>query len=378
MKKQEPSKLVEFNNLPKDIIFDIFSRIPLKTLCQFRVVCKKWQFHLCRNPEFRVFYHKKHKINPILIFNQQNTENPSTQLSSYFIDGTRLSQISTNFAQPLVSIFTCNGILCLISKTNVFLYDPITKLLSNLPNSKRFKSTFSWAFGYSKFRNVFKLLHFYTIEKFDNFHYCPINEVICEILSKPISDLWVDSLEEWRNLGNCPYEFLGRKNYAFVDGKFYWLVRENKFNFHCIRVMSFHLETEIFGIVCFSRNFSDRSVECLDLVEIRDRLCMTDRLPGQSSMNIWMMVKEDDGFANLWVKKYEIDLNGIDHHDVRILGHFPRRNNDDDDDEGEILMKIGQSFGFYELENGVYREMTSEVNKQEWGLQLLLNRKSIL
>ncbi|KMT14543.1 hypothetical protein BVRB_4g073130 [Beta vulgaris subsp. vulgaris] len=378
MEEEEPLKPVEFNNLPKDIIFDIFSRIPLKNLYQLRCVCKKWVFYLHENPEFRGFYHQKHKINPILLFTQQITENPTTQLSSYYIDGTQQSQISTNFAQSLVSILTCNGILCLISKTHAFFYDPITKQLSNLPNSNRFNSSFSWAFGYSSFRNVFKVLHFYTIETFDNFHYCQMQEVMCEILTKPSSDLGVDSQEEWKFIGKCPFDILGRKNYAFVGGKFYWLIGEKKFNPDCIKIMSFDLEIENFGMVSFPKTCSNRSVECLDLVEIKGKLCLTDRLPWESSMDVWMMVKEDEGFLNLWVKKYKIDLMGINHHDVRILGHL-NKNNGDFEGEGEILMKIGgKSFGFYDLDYGVYKDLVGEINMHEWGLQLMLNRKFLL
>lgn len=206
---------------------------------------------------------------------------------------------------------------------------------------------------------------------------------MCEILTKPESDLGLDTRgdENWENLGKCPFDVLGRKNYAFVDGKFYWFVGEKKFNPDCVKIMSFDIEIEGFGMNYFPKSCSNRSVECLDLVEIRDCLCLTDRLPWESSMDVWMMGKENEGFANLWEKKYRIDLMGIDHHDVRILGHLIRINGGDCEkkDDGEILMKIGgQSFGFYELGNGVYRNLGSEVNLQEWGLQLMLSRKFLL
>ncbi|XP_021772118.1 putative F-box/kelch-repeat protein At3g17280 [Chenopodium quinoa] len=379
---EEELESFEFNNLPKDIIFDIFSRIPLKHLYQLRCVCKKWLFYLHQNPEFRDFYHQKHKINPILLFTKQIMENPSTQLSSYYIDGTPITQISTNFDQSLISTLTCNGILCLITKTNAFLYDPITMRISNLPNSnpRRFDSSFGWAFGFSPFRNVFKILHFYTIEKkFDNFHYCQTQEIMCEILNKPNSDLGFESQEEWNNLGICPFDFLGRKNYAFVDGKFYWLIGEKKFNPENIKIMSFDLEFEGFGLNYFPKSCSNRSVECLDLVEIRDFLCLTDRLPWESSMDIWMMEKENKGFPNFWVRKYKVDLMGINHHDVRILGHVIKINGGDCESEGKIMIKFGgQSFGFYELDNEVFTNLAGEINFQGWDLQLMVNRKFLL
>lgn len=75
--------------------------------------------------------------------------------------------------------------------------------------------------------------------------------------------------------------------------------------------MSFDLDMEIFGMVSFPKTYSDRSVECLELVEINDKLCLTDRLP--------------------W--------------DGKIYG-----NDCESECDGKILMKIGeQKFGFYEL-----------------------------
>lgn len=373
----EETKPKEFNSLPKDLTLDIFSRLPLKTLCRLRCVCKKWLFSLNLDPEFIAFYHHKHKISPLLVFTPQINETPSTQLFSYYIDGTQLNQFSTNFAHPLAFILGCNGVLCLISNSSASFYDPITKRVSNLPNSAHFGSTFGWAFGHvsNPFHSDLKLLHFYTTEKFDNFHYCQLKEVMCEIMTEPSSHLRSNSHGQWRFLGKCPFDFLGRKQYAHVDGKIYWLIAEKKFNPDCIKIMSFHLRNENFGVVCFPKTNSNRSVECLDLVEIQDRLCLTDRLPWGSMMDIWMMKREED-FANLWVKKYKIDLVGIDHHDVRILGHLPNIN--DGEDEGEILIKFGaQSFGLYNLGNGGFRDMAGEMNIQGRDLKLLLNRRCL-
>lgn len=347
--EEEPLESAKFNSLPKDIIFDIFARIPIKNLYQLHCVCKKWLSYLHQNPEFRDFYHQKHKISPIILLHQKTTESetPSTQFSSFYIDGTPLSQFPTNFAQPLDSTLTCNGILCLISETNAYLYDPITNRLSNLPNSNppRFKTSLSWAFGYNPFRKVFKILHFYTIDKgFDNIHYCQMQEIMCEILTIKSSDLGIDSQEEWRIIGEIPFDVLCRKNYAFVDGKLYWLLGEKKIKLDGIKILSFDLENEGFGMNLFPKSCSDRSVECLDLVEIRDCLCLTDRLPWESSMDVWMMVKEGEGFADFWVKKFRIDLMGIDHHDVRILGHLIKMNGGDCDSDGEILKNWGSKF----------------------------------
>ncbi|KAL9234794.1 hypothetical protein vseg_009620 [Gypsophila vaccaria] len=209
---------------------------------------------------------------------------------------------------------------------------------------------------------------------------------MCEIITCPSSQLGLVSEEShhsWRFLGKCPWNILGRKNFTRVRLKMYWFIEEKIFNPECVKIMSFDLETEIFNMVIFPRKYSNRSIECLNLLEIKGKLCLTDRLPWESTMNVWMMVKEDEGFLNLWVKKYEIDLVGVFHHDVRILGHLSNFNNDDDndDDDGEILMRIGdKSFGMYELRSKEYREMGGEMDtiQQGWNLQLMIDRKFLL
>jgi len=318
-------------------------------------------------------------MSPLLVFTQQIKETPSTQLSSYYIDGTQLTQFSANLAQSSTPLLTCNGVLFLISKSKVFLYDPIRKSISAIPKPAHFGSTFSWALGHV--RNAFKLLHFYTIEKFDNFHYCQLKEIMCEILTIPTSEIGSDSQENWRSLGKCPFAFLGRKDYASVDDKIYWLVGEKKFDPDCIRIMSFDLRSENFGLVCFPKKYSNRSVECLDLVEIKERLCLTDRLPWESTIYVWMMMRDKEEFANdLWIKKYRIELLGIDHHDVRILGYLSTNNTGDSQSEGEILIKFGaKSFGFYDPIHGRFRDLADKITTNPGAdLQLLLDRKNLL
>ncbi|XP_074292417.1 F-box protein At3g07870-like [Silene latifolia] len=368
---------VAFNNLPKDIFFDIFSRIPLKSLYRMRCVCQKWQFFLDLDPEFRGFYHQKHKTSPILLYKNQNTENSSTQLSFHYFDSTQLHQLSTNFPQSITSILNCNGILCLISNSIVLLYDPITKRTSNLPISLNFSSTLSWAFGFSPIRNIFKVLHFYTIEINGSGNYCNAKQVMCEIITVSSSHLGLNSQKLWRFLGYCSYDILGRKDSAYVDGNIYWLIGATKSSTEYIKIMSFNVETEKFGVLCFPATYADISVECLNLVEIKDKLCMTDRLPWESTMNVWMMMEEEEGLANFWVHKYRIDL-GVFHHDVKILGHLNKINSNAFESEGEILVKLGAlRYGFYELESDVFRKLVED-NMPEWSLQHMVERKILL
>ncbi|GMH11466.1 hypothetical protein Nepgr_013307 [Nepenthes gracilis] len=364
---EQPSGL---SCLPRELLFDIFSRFPAKELCQMTGVCKKWLSLLTSDPEFVSIYHHKHKLNPLLLHTRivpsQNDGTSSIDLSFYYVDGTLQRHFTTNFDRKIISIISCRGIACLVCLSNIFLYDPVIDRSSYLPYSYS-GSTVSIALGYAPLRREFTIIHLYEVEKFDNYHYGALKDVFCEILTKPSGEIWSNSCVVWKLLGKCQFDVLSRKSYVYVDGCVYWLIAERKFNPDCIRILVFDLEKESFGVVCFPRFYSNRSVECVGMLEMREKLCLTDRLPWETTMDIWVLENRKN---NVWIKKYSMDLAHIDLHDFKILGHVPSEGG-----EGEILIKIGShSFVYYDIENCNFRSL-DKINMQGQDLQLLLNRK---
>ncbi|GAB2277042.1 hypothetical protein Dimus_011751 [Dionaea muscipula] len=366
----------EPNTLPRELLFDIFSRLPPKILCQLRCVCAKWLHLLTSDPEFVALYHQKHNLNPLLLFTDITTAGASSiNLSCYYyVDGALQSHFAAGFGGDLISILTCRGIACLIRTSKIILYDPVIYRSATVRCCSDSGSTISFAFGYAPLSRAFKIVRFYETERFDRHHYCPVKDVICEVQVQPSAKIWSSSRcsrAEWRSLGICQFDFdiLSRKPSVSVDRYVYWLIGERRFNPDCIRILSFDLEMESFGIVCFPRFYSNRSVECVGLLEMGERLCLTDRLPWESTMDIWML---QDGGGNQWRKEHSINLAGIDLHDFRIIGHVACR----EGDEGEILIKLGAlGYVFYVVRKCSFRRLKIAMEDGQ-DLQLILKRKA--
>ncbi|KAL8170870.1 hypothetical protein V2J09_022674 [Rumex salicifolius] len=338
------------NHLPRELLFDIFSRCPPKSLYRLRCVCSKWLSLLTTDPDFISLYHRHHRLSPLVLFSR------------------RAASTATGADGELVSS-------CLRIDNGLLRFKFAIGFAGEL---KSF--TCSAALGYSAIKAEFKLIHLYTFEKFDNRHYSKVKELVCEVLTVPSRAIGFDSssnsTESWRFLGKCPVNVLGRKSYVCVDGKIYWLASEKNYNPDCVRILSFDLVNEDFGFVCFPRNYSNRSAECLGLLEVGEKLCLTDRLPFETTMAVWEL---EDGQNNVWVKKYQIDLSRFDRHDMKFLGHVPSIG----DGVGEVVIKLGiQDAVVYDLDKGTFREIHSEVDDEEEGvlheLELLLNRKHLL
>ncbi|KAL7216386.1 hypothetical protein ACSBR1_028349 [Camellia fascicularis] len=109
------------DNLPYEIMEDILSRLPIKSLIRFRCVSKSW-LSLTHNP----YLIKLH-------FNRSSQENPSLILTTtiitthfraqlYLTDSQRISCNNIRFSQPNFNEFrilgSCNGLLFLVHRLN--------------------------------------------------------------------------------------------------------------------------------------------------------------------------------------------------------------------------------------------------------------------
>lgn len=96
--------------LPIDIIFEILTRLPVKTLCNLRLVCKAWHA-LISDPNFQKSHHHRSKQNPLLLLiSQQQNYHPG----SYF---RRQWQI----------VPTCLDLVCIYDIEAVYICNPTTR-----------------------------------------------------------------------------------------------------------------------------------------------------------------------------------------------------------------------------------------------------------
>ncbi|KAE8710272.1 hypothetical protein F3Y22_tig00110325pilonHSYRG00107 [Hibiscus syriacus] len=202
MRKGQPEANMT-DRLPREIIVNILSLLPLTSLLNSKLVCRAWRT-LIQDP----FLIRKH-------LDEAAGNDPSFVLESirtipdqrYFIDffdhseGKMISKKLPGFPTTMHLVDSCDGLLCLhdTSRT-VFICNPFTRV-------------------YVKLRKPVK---------------CP---TVVQILTI--------GTPFWRNLGTVPYHFYPSRSKTFVNGRFHWLSRPNKYTKASL-LISFDLETEQF------------------------------------------------------------------------------------------------------------------------------------
>ncbi|XP_057418294.1 putative F-box protein At3g16210 [Lotus japonicus] len=158
--------------LPFELVVEILCRLPVKSLLQFRCVCKSWNSLISGDPKFA----RKHlRCSPKdftrhhLIFGSTNeflfTSSP---LLSVFDDAAAIAP-STQFDHPLNNpnpsdfiVGSCDGIVCLaIDGRFPLLWNPSTGRFKDLPSleNPRLPDMYTvFGFGYNHFADCYKVV----------------------------------------------------------------------------------------------------------------------------------------------------------------------------------------------------------------------------
>ncbi|XP_059289061.1 F-box/kelch-repeat protein At3g23880-like [Lycium ferocissimum] len=131
---------------PREIISNILSRLPVKTLLQFRSVCKPWR-NLISKPNFidTHFYHSsslQHIGSPILI-HTQHVKSSDHVLSLYNPLESSVVELDNPFPfffQEMAVVGSCNGIVCLCKPPwgdVITLWNPAMRQSRNVQLSKK-------------------------------------------------------------------------------------------------------------------------------------------------------------------------------------------------------------------------------------------------
>ncbi|PHT57846.1 hypothetical protein CQW23_00209 [Capsicum baccatum] len=191
--------------LPVELISEILSRLPAKSVLQFKSVLKSW-LALISSPEFA----KAH-----LRFSVKNTEDIQHLL---ILGRFRLGIVRTDTRLA----GSCNGLILLAHYSNSqysILWNPTTGKRKTLPDYRpRWKSYASYGFGYDELHDDYKVVgifYEYIIECSD--------DVEVKIYSLR-SDCWtsVDYCGEILNNSCYSKELISPASGLFANGKLHW------------------------------------------------------------------------------------------------------------------------------------------------------------
>ncbi|KAF5447715.1 hypothetical protein F2P56_033245 [Juglans regia] len=333
------------SDFPSDILFDIFLRLPIKSLLRFRCVSPFWR-NIIDDPclayvhrtrfaeESRVLLldHPKHK--PDVTFREDHGGFLKASLS-----------LVTQFATLKAYFFEgcCNGLVCFTKSCDdslVFLFNPLrhevlalqprpcssTAQTSDPPLRKR-----KYGLGFDCSKNTYKIVRVFENQR---------NSTLCaEVFTLGRSS----SSSSWRSAigkgpDHCP--LFGRP--IFACGALHWLSiatsedDHNNNNLEGNKIVSFDISKEEFGLISTPKSF----LSC-HLLDLRGDLAIVD-CSSDRQIEIWVL-KEYAGKIKKWVKEYEIGLKApigaVDNTWIEVIGIW---------EEGEILVRYVGSFLSYD------------------------------
>lgn len=184
--------------MPTGVVVEFFSRVPMKSLLQFRCVSKSW-LALLSSFEFIKFH---------LNLSANNNTNPKV------VEESNLDYLMENSSISFLIKGSVKGLICLVNREKeLFLWNPSIrnhKKLSYYRIESRNAIRFRYNFGYDKIHGDYKVVRIFNNNRFlNNFH-----EVTIYSLKN----------NSWRRI-NCPRneaQFISRDKY--VNGKFYWAI----------------------------------------------------------------------------------------------------------------------------------------------------------
>ncbi|MCH83740.1 F-box/kelch-repeat protein [Trifolium medium] len=231
--------------LPEELVFQILLRLPVRSLLEFKRVCKSWKT-LISDPKFAKSHLQNLKMNPSIthqhIFTSLLIYEPSK--IAYFPVKPLLENRSERPTTKLVElcmenrfliIGSCNGLLCLFDMDQgyVKLWNPSigfeSKKSPTLDCYDKWSITYN-GFGYDHINDKYKLL---VVVGRSGSNY-----------SEKVTQIYTFGGTSWTTIQNFPssINFVGK----FVNGTLNWVIIKSGVSSNQTVILSFDLEKETY------------------------------------------------------------------------------------------------------------------------------------
>ncbi|KAL6222580.1 hypothetical protein ACLB2K_005972 [Fragaria x ananassa] len=290
--------VVTFEDLPQDIKFDIFARLPaVKLLLRLRCVCKSWHT-LISSPSFIGAYHKRKMPSSseyILICSAENKKCFSLFSAETYDKCLDLELPTHGVGLDFGVAGSCHGLVCIstrsywpTSEAPIYLWNPSIRKLRRLPEGIFGLSSHIYvAFGFQPGENDYKVVRIVREE-----------ESTSDVYQVEVYSLRLNS---WRRV-NSAIQFsnffavlMSWEGGVCCNGVIYKVVREEPTYPICLPpkplttvrarncILAFDTSTEVF-----------RKIELPNELGLDNALCVS-RLYSRSSLSadIWVLGKDD-------------------------------------------------------------------------------------
>ncbi|KAA8520726.1 hypothetical protein F0562_015002 [Nyssa sinensis] len=311
-------------NLPPDVMFDILSRVPIKSLLQFRCVAKSWlclvghphfiKFHLARSISDTTTITGGHHLLLFYESNDYTKSDYSLRCTTTFLERIKLEFPFQSVHGYLRIVGSSRGLVCLFD-TNYFTYigtvilwNPIIRKFKVLPDSHqthRFRDTFSHT-----------VVGFGFVSKIDDYK---VVQVLYDSDRQAIPDVLVYTMEtnSWKKVEAIAPCYIPNcwSNNVYVNGVVHWMAFERpEVDGFSNSIMSFDMIDEVFGVMALPNN-RDLGYDKVHLAVSAsgESLSLLIHLRGGVSdiWEIWLM--KEYGVEESWVRLFTIaeSLNSL-------------------------------------------------------------------
>ncbi|KAK1294761.1 F-box protein CPR30 [Acorus calamus] len=291
--------------ISQDIILNILSRLPLKSLMRCKCVSKHW-YSLINDPILAELHLQRSNCDSInLVICHYDPSRTAWDILIYKFDNENQPQFSASLKtdiEDITSVYSCEGLICISGSSGIHICNPSTRELVTLPRSNSLKKPSMHGFGYSPSTKEYKVVQLIHNKLIDG----------CSPLSSKFEVLTLGT-KSWRPIGNAPYVLHPKKNSITLNGIMYWLTCTKKRGPDSVEeIATFNVGDERFG--AFSGPPDCHALEGMSAVSLgvlQGTLCLTcDYYSRGHSVNhkleIWML-KDDN--ARGWVKQYSIETS---------------------------------------------------------------------
>ncbi|XP_059668933.1 F-box/kelch-repeat protein At3g06240-like [Cornus florida] len=323
--------------LPKEVLTEILSRLPAKSLLRFRCVSKSW-LSLITSPNFiAIHLNQSHTNNSHLLIKYYSL-NPKKERFSLRVDDNDKSffELKCPFKTRNNSFFRmvgiCNGLICLSDDHfgytyTIIIWNPAIRKCVNLPKPRVCFHTygpymFALGFGFDSRTNDYKVVRIaYLQHRMGSWDTSAGVESLLfgggeGYIFPPEVEVFALKTGSWKTIeANVPpynmVEYFWSS--AFVNGTIHWLVYgkwEGSNQNHRGTIIGFDVGGEVFCELNLPKKLADDNPLNLAIAVFGDTLSVFqyDKRVKIEHCSVWVM--KQYGVVESWSKQFNVDLHG--------------------------------------------------------------------
>jgi F-box interacting protein len=306
MSQSQPRKKTE--RIPYDVVYDIFTRLAVKSLMRFRCVSKSCN-SIITNPIFIKTHLDRANNNGYLLYIDHARKNPPYRRELCTVVYNTLTEIS-RFQIPFSHLHIagfCNGMFCFRNYRNnvLYLWNPTIRKFKKLANARKCfpysRSFFTFGLAYHAQNNDFKILRIACYKKIGQVYMLQAKAEVYTLSTDSWREVVIELEPQTRFIDHIPQSYC-----LFHNGALHTILNSAVERGY---ILSFDVNDERFRKIMLPQSYFDvafySDIHIKSLAVIKGSLAFIvfcnniDRLSGKC--HIWVM--REYGVVESWTRK---------------------------------------------------------------------------